>query len=490
MSLPNIQFIQSTSGLGRPLPGTDFISGYLHYYTGTLPSGFTANTAKAIYSVSDAENLGITDNHLGETASKAKLAITTASASGDTLTLTYTGINSVEVTILAAAVLSTNATASDTATEIAALINAGTATHGFSATASSANVLIQTVSGQGIFPNNGTCYAFSKTGTVAATLTNPTGSGSTVLGVASFIDIAYYHISEYFRIQPKGKLWVMFSAQETTYTFEKIQTLQDQSLGEIKQVAVYENNVAFDEDMCGVMQGVIDACIADDKPLIAVMGAEIHSLSDLADFPDLTQQEAPNVSISISADGDAQGYYLWQATGTTIGNVGALLGAISLSKVSDSIGWVEKFNMAKASELDVIMFNNSEYYTGLSKGALETLHDKGALFLRKFVGLNGSYWSDSQSCVTPTSDYATIENNRTYQKIVRTVRANMLPAISSPIKVDADGKLSAATIGYFESLANAPLVQMESNGELSAHKVIINPDQDVLATSTLELTLK
>jgi hypothetical protein len=66
----------------------------------------------------------------------------------------------------------------------------------------------------------------------------------------------------------------------------------------------------------------------------------------------------------------------------------------------------------------------------------------------------------------------------------------MLPALSSPLKVNADGTLTAATIGYFETLANNPLVQMEADDELSAHKIIINPAQDVLATSTLELTLQ
>jgi hypothetical protein len=66
----------------------------------------------------------------------------------------------------------------------------------------------------------------------------------------------------------------------------------------------------------------------------------------------------------------------------------------------------------------------------------------------------------------------------------------MLPALSSPIKVNANGTLSNATIGYFESLANAPLEQMEADGEISDYKIIINPNQDVLSTSTLELTLQ
>jgi hypothetical protein len=75
MALPNVNVVQGTSGLGRALPGSDYISGMVHYYAsgGTLPSGFSISARiKKIFSVADAEDLGITDTHLGETAAVAK----------------------------------------------------------------------------------------------------------------------------------------------------------------------------------------------------------------------------------------------------------------------------------------------------------------------------------------------------------------------------------------------------------------------------------
>jgi len=210
----------------------------------------------------------------------------------------------------------------------------------------------------------------------------------------------------------------------------------------------------------------------------------------VADLVDLSTQTAPNVSVCIAQDGANDGYHIYKATGKTVGAVGAMLGAISLAAVHESIGWVSKFNMALGSELDTIAFSNGQNYLDLADSQFESLNNYSYVFLRKFVGIAGSYWSDSKTTVTPTSDYSTIENNRVYQKISRNVRANMLPAVSGPVYVQADGTLTAATIRYYETLANSPIVAMQAAGEVSGYKIIINPNQDILTTSTLELTLQ
>lgn len=493
MALPNVTIVQGTSGLGRALPGQDYISGMIHYYAsgGTLPSGFSSSDRiKKIFSVADAEALGITDGHLGETAAVCKMAVGGTPTVGDTVAITYTGINGVETvlstyTLRAPDVVSTTTCAAG----IAAAINA--MNNGFTATNSTSNILITTKSGEGIFPNSGTPYARTLHGLTTLTITQPTGSGSTVLGVASWIDTLHYHISEYFRIQPKGQLYVgLYEEESTTYAFEDITTMQNYAAGDIRQISVFEKNVAFSAVQCAALQAIATANDAVYKPLQIILNAEISATASVADLATLATQTAPNVSVCIAQDGANDGYYIYKATGKSVGAIGAMLGAISLAKVNESIAWVAKFNMALGSELDTIAFSNGQLYTALADSQFDSLNDYAYTFLRKFVGISGSYWSDSKTCVAATSDYATIENNRVYQKISRNVRANMLPAVSGPVYVQADGTLTAATVKYFETLANNPIVQMEADGEVSAHKVIINPSQDVLATSTIELTLQ
>jgi Protein of unknown function (DUF2586) len=499
MALPNINFNRSASGLGRALPGTDYVSGMIHYYASGagLPSGFRdTDNIKKIFSVADAENLGITDTHLGETKAIAKVAVGGTPARGDIMIINYTGINEA-VSLVPAEVSRYTLTSADAvstttaAAAIAANINANTQTHGFTATSATSNVLISTKGGEGIFPNSGTPYVAVATGTTTLTVTNPTGSGSTVLGIASWIDTLHYHISEYFRIQPKGELYVgIYPEESTTYAFADITTMQNYAQGSIKQLSVFEKNVAFSAVQCAALQAICDANEAVYKPLEIILNAEISATASVATLVDLSTQTAPNVSVCIAQDGANDGYHIYKATGKTVGAIGAMLGSISLASVQESIGWVAKFNMALGSELDTIAFSNGQMYSALAESQFESLNSYSYTFLRKLTDISGSYWSNSLTTTSPTSDYSTIENNRVYHKITRVVRKNMLPALSGNIYVQADGTLTSASIGYYETLANNPLVQMQADGEISAHKVIINPNQNVLATSTLELTLQ
>jgi hypothetical protein len=260
--------------------------------------------------------------------------------------------------------------------------------------------------------------------------------------------------------------------------------------GSIRNLGIYIPNTAFATTQPTALQAVITTAIANYKPVQALLNAEISGTASIASLTSLTGLTAPNVSVLIAQDGYNDGYRIYKATGKSVGVVGAALGAMSLAKVSESIAWVQKFNMALGSELDTIAFSNGQLYSGLADSQFESLNTYGYIFLRKLVGIAGSYFSDSKTAIAASSDYSNIENNRVYQKITRDVRSALLPTLSSPIKVNSDGTLDQATISYFESLANRPLSQMEANGELSAHKIIINPDQDVLATSTLELTLQ
>ena len=501
MPLPNITFIQSPNGLGRPLTGTDYISGHLHYYASgaTLPTGFTSSDRiKKVFSVADAEALGITDAHLGETKAVAKAAIGGTPAAGDTVAITYTGIDGAE-TVLDTYTLTTADAVSTTtaAAALAAQINAGTQTHGFSATSSSANLFITTKAGEGIYPNSiapdfRVTYSSNVTGGVTTTWTQPTGSGSTVLGVASWIDTLHYHISEYFRIQPKGELYVgLYEEESTTYTFAAITTMQNFAQGAIKQIDVFEKNVAFSSAQATALQAIAAANAAVYKPLQIVLNAEISGTASVATLTDLSTLTAPKVSVSIAQDGAGTGYHIYKATGKSVGIGGAMLGAISFASVSDSIAWIQKFNMASGgTELDTIAFANGQLYTALADSQFQSLNNYAYVFLVKHIGITGSYFSDSKTTVISTSDYSTIENNRVYDKVTRVVRAALLPSLSGPLKVNADGTLNLDTIGFFESLANQPLIQMEADNELSAHKVIINPTQNVLSTSTLELTIQ
>ena len=65
-----------------------------------------------------------------------------------------------------------------------------------------------------------------------------------------------------------------------------------------------------------------------------------------------------------------------------------------------------------------------------------------------------------------------------------------MPQLASPLVVNADGTLTDDVVAYYETLCARALDVMQRDSEISAYSVTIDPTQDVLSTSTLEITVK
>ena len=103
----------------------------------------------------------------------------------------------------------------------------------------------------------------------------------------------------------------------------------------------------------------------------------------------------------------------------------------------------------------------------------------------------GSYFNDSRTLGKPTGDYNTIEAVRTMDKAVRGIRTYLTPELGGNIYIDPEtGKMQAHTVSHLETTANRALEDMERAGELSGYNVEIDPEQDVLSTSTVEIVIK
>lgn len=468
----NVTIIKGAGGLGRPLAGEDHISGYIHYTT-ALPTGFsTSNRIKQVFSLSDAEALGITNTSIGETRATGTTTIT---ATGTGATINVSVITQTATLNLGTyTALVTDTTPSLIATGVVSTINNGTSTHGFSASSSTSAVTITAPIGSGLGANS---YTFSNTATGSLTYSTSAFAG----GIASSIDVIHYNISEYFRAQPKGNLYLGIYSAATD--FSEVVTLQNFAQGKIRQVGVYSQST-FATASVTLLQTQATACETNNKPLEVLYQANFSSVSDLTTLTDLHTLTAKNVSVCFGQDGNAQGYKLWLATNKTIGSLGLTLGAVAFAKVNESIGWVGKFNMSSV-EMETLAFGNGAFLTSQSDGLIDNIDAKGYIFLKKYVGISGSYFDNPYTSIAVTSDYCRINNNRTINKAVRGLRTYLLPSIASPVKVNADGTLTEDVIAYFETLASRSLEVMQRDNEISAFSVVINPVQNVLSTNQL-----
>lgn len=498
MALGDIVFVKGQGGLGRPLAGEDYISGLLYYTAnGNLPSGFTtSNRIKKLFSSADAETAGIKKDYSDATAAVAKVVLGGTGATGDTINLTVTEINSVAVNLGTYTRVSGDSTLALLGASLAAFINAGTVTHGYSATFDTLTLLLTMPKKLGLFPNTGSPLVATvvSSGTpLTATVTQPTGSGSTVLGVASKLAIWRYHIDEFFRLQPKGVLYVGFYAVPTTYSFTEITLIQNFADGKIRQLGVFlgsECHAFTIGDVTAINTEVVANCDANHKLLSVLYAADLSGTADLTTLTDLNTLTANKVSVVIAQDGAGLGQYLYKGTGKSITTLGALLGAVAFASVSDCIEWVGKFNISNGTECDTPAFANGDLVSAKAQSYLTSLQANRYIFLLKYTGQAGSYFNDSHTAIIITSDYAYIENNRTIDKAIRGVYSSMIPALGSPLLLNADGTLSDTTIAYFTSLAELNLTQMQRDNELSAKSVTIDPAQDVLSTSVLVVAVE
>jgi hypothetical protein len=487
--LPNITFNYGQGGLGRPLTGEDFISG-LVFVNSSLPSGFSStDRIKKVFSLAEAEALGINKLYSDETKATATYLVTTKATVADTISLTCTTIEgSVKLINNYAFVTSDAVSTATTATAIAAQINAGTTTHKFTAIVTSSTVTITAVEGQGVFLNSGTPYVLSITGALAGTLTQ-----NVVAGIASKRAVEWYHVSEFFRLQPQG---VIYIAYYSTYDAANVALVRDYANGTIRQVGVnHDFSTAFATTQVSELQTVGTESETLYKPLSIVYNPEISGTATLSALVDLTSLASKNVSVSIGQDGKGYGYKLWKATAKSIGSLGAVLGAVSASSVSESIAWVGKFNMSNGTELDTLMFGinasgTNVFYNNVADSQLTSLNNYSYVFLRKLIGITGTYNTPPTTATLSSNDYHFIYSNRTIDKATRGVRASLLPLLSSPIKLNSNGTLTDTSIAYFISQSEINLDTMVRDSELSDYEVTIDTTQNVLATNNITVAVK
>jgi len=477
MALNDITFNRGQGGLGRPLAGEDHISGLMFYTDVTVPIGFTT-PIQTVYSIEGAEALGIVSDRSDETkATVGSVAMSINTAIDDVLTITMQGVTLGTYTALDT-VLATAANG------LRDSINAGTLQHGYTATSSSVTVTLIAPVGLGASINGGSNLVFASSGLTTAIVTQFAG------GVDAFFDIMHYQVKAFFDQNPSGVLYIAIYPA-TAKDYNKVVSVQDFAEGKIRQMGIFETSVLGTASVTTTLQGACDALEADHKPIQILYAADISAVSDVATtLTDLTTYTNKNVSVVVGQDGNAMGAELAALREYSVCCLGAALGAVSRAKVNESIAWVQKFDMSGAGELGIPAFGNGVVVKDKSLSYQGTLNDKGYIFLRKHTGLAGSFFNDSFTADAETSDYATIENNRTMDKAVRGVRTLLLPHLNSPLYVNDDGSLTEDTIGFFTNEAGRALGQMERDEEVSAFAVTIDPTQNVLATSTLQINIK
>ncbi|MDR1984981.1 MAG: DUF2586 domain-containing protein [Prevotellaceae bacterium] len=319
------------------------------------------------------------------------------------------------------------------------------------------------ISGLLIYSDSNLPAGFSNTDRIKAISTIETAEG---LGITSAEHPVIYNLlKDIFRINPGISLYA--GIFETSADFAEVKTMQNFAEGRLRQIGVYNADVEITAANVTALQAVATQLEAEDTPLSILYYPKV---TNIATLPAISATERKNVSVVVALNG-----------------LGIVLGIVSAAKVNESIAWVKRFPTGVESPA----FSDGTLLKNVDKAVIETIDTKRYLFFVTYPGLADSYLNDSHTCDLATSDYAYIELVRTMDKAVRGVRTYLLPELGGNIYIDSDtGKLQAYSIKNLELVAGKAIEDMEKAGEISGYSVEIDPEQNVLSTSTVEIVIK
>lgn len=312
--------------------------------------------------------------------------------------------------------------------------------------------------------------------------------GITADATAWSVKMLHYQLEEVFRINPSITLYVGLFSKPESMTFQELKTVQNYAEGAIRQMAIWNGDTAPTADNIVKLEAVADSLDTENAPLSTLYAPLVSNYKNL---PNNLATNNPRVSVVIAQAGSGTGAELYKSKDNkakaTVSAIGVALGTLSKAAVHQCIAWVKNF----PSGISMPALGDGTLVRTIDKGELEKLDTNRYLFLNNVVGVAGSYWNDSHTMDSPTSDYAAIESVRTMDKAVRGIRTYLTPELGGNVYIDPDtGKLQSYTVSHLETTANIPLEEMEKAGELSGYKAEIDAEQDVLSTSTIEVTIK
>ena len=133
-------------------------------------------------------------------------------------------------------------------------------------------------------------------------------------------------------------------------------------------------------------------------------------------------------------------------------------------------------------------------------GNPETINDCGFICPRTFVGKGGYFWSDDKLAAEASDDYSLMPRRRVADKAYRITYTTLVNEVAEEISVTDDGKISAPVVKAIQTAVESAIVNnMTSRGNLGNDpsdpndmgvECYINPDQNIVATSRLDVQVR
>lgn len=329
--------------------------------------------------------------------------------------------------------------------------------------------------------------------------------------IGDTLALIWYHISEFFRLNPDGTLYVhngnavapanIFAAAGPA---DAIMTASGNAVRFIGVVFGVDPTDTITQtggfaDFVATTRTAAQAWVtARAAAFVYVDTVVIEGYKVAAVLVDQKLAGAPQVHVTVACDfgymdsvDDAVVDLKYTAA------VGTVLGSIGVRMLSESIGSVtlEKYpdyarGFANYSLVDTHaqrwlkpgLSDGTRTFDSLSQAVRTELTDKAFGYAGQYEGYEGIYLNGEATSTTADDDFNTIHANRIWNETARRVRRALVPKMNSRVRIEpSTGRIAPATIADWDAAAKAALHALLAESEVADFTFRLDPNQDVIA---------
>lgn len=301
---------------------------------------------------------------------------------------------------------------------------------------------------------------------------------------------AYKHITDFYNYSGEGaELWIMLVSDATTMAqmTDKAgviapKLIQD-SGGKIRVLGVVKKSTGLETSANGV-DADVDAAVLKTQdlaeyfaekyfPFRAIISGNNYSgtASDLKDYGTANYNKVSVLLANNDASKEA--------------SIGLALGRLASTPVQRNIGRVKD---GAVEEIQAYFTSGQKVES--SSTNWDAIHNKGYIFLRNYVGRAGFFFTDDPTLTKTDDDFKSLANGFVMDKAILIAYNALVNELLDEIPVTTQGLIHPAIIKNWQTNVETQIDGlMTSLGELSACKVFIDENQNILSTGVLTVRI-
>lgn len=443
--------------------------------SGVATAGMPLKTPKQIFGLDDLAALGTTGVPVGNVAAvSGNLAVSGVGVDGQVWqvlagTLPIGGFTKT----------ATETTTTQLAAAIRAAVNAGTATHGYTAGGSGASITITGPVAQGSALNGVLAYLNSPLGNVSSAF----GGGVSVVTNEHL----YRQVKEYYdAVEGRQELWIMTVADTVTMaqalnkdTADHAPLLLSQSGGRIRLLAVCRKPDGGYNGGSNFIDADVPAALTAAKLLVTAQQDGLNFFRVLIEGRVANNASTTYFEPKATANGYA-GVVLGGSLADGSASVGTILGRACRYGAHIKVGKVANgplpINTAYVGNKAITDVSNLGY-----------LHGLGYISFMSHPGKSGYYAGIDR--MASVDDYRLLAYGRLVDKAATIAAAVYIDSLESEVELQADGKIASQEVAYLRAIVSQQ-IQALMGEQISGHQVLIAEDQNIVSTGKLVVQLR